>query len=86
MGTVEAEVGQEVASVEPSVLDAAPLPPPPTLALDGRQVRLVRLALESLLWGTRREEHLTADVQALLARLPREQAREPLPSAGEARC
>ncbi len=55
---------------KPTPLDALPLPPPVTLALDGRQVQLVRLALESLLWDVRRDAHLTAEIRALLAQLP----------------
>ena len=51
-------------------LDDLPLPPPAGLALSGRQVRLVRLALENLLWSIQREEHLTSEIQALLTLLP----------------
>src|SRR5262245_23861868 len=55
---------------KPTPLDNLPLPPGVTLALSGRQVQLVRLALESLLWDIRRDEHLTADLRALLLQLP----------------
>jgi nucleotide-binding universal stress UspA family protein len=52
-----------------TVLDGAP-PPPMTLALSGRQVQLVRLGLESLLWDTRHEDDLAGEIRALLDRLP----------------
>src|SRR5215208_1182989 len=61
-------------------LDDLPLPPGATLALSGRQVQLVRLALESLLWDIRRDEHLTAEIRALLVQLPA--ATVPLADAG----
>src|SRR5829696_6882266 len=54
----------------PTPLDNLPLPPPVTLTLEGRQVQLLRLALESLLWGVRRDAHLTAEIRALLVQLP----------------
>jgi hypothetical protein len=51
-------------------LDDLPLPPPAGLTLDGRQVQLVRLALENLLWSIQREDHLAPEIQALLTLLP----------------
>jgi nucleotide-binding universal stress UspA family protein len=47
-----------------------PMPPPATLALSGRQVQIVRLGLESLLWDTRREEDLAKQIRQLLDILP----------------
>ncbi len=49
---------------------ADPLPPPATLALSGREVQLVRLALEGLLWGARHEATVADEIRALLDRLP----------------
>jgi nucleotide-binding universal stress UspA family protein len=54
---------------EPMPLGSAP-PPPTSLEVTGHEAQLIRLALETLLWDTPREEHLTAEIQALLARLP----------------
>jgi hypothetical protein len=48
----------------------APLPPPTILALDGQEVRLVRAALENLLWDVPWEEPLATKLQTLLAQLP----------------
>jgi hypothetical protein len=48
----------------------APLPPPTLLALDGQEVRLVRAALENLLWDVPWEEPLATKLQTLLAQLP----------------
>ena len=59
-----------------SALSTTPLPPPTTLRLSGEQVRLVRLALESLLWDVTREERLAAEIQALLDQLPLAQRAE----------
>jgi nucleotide-binding universal stress UspA family protein len=49
---------------------AAPLPPPTILALDGQEVRLVRAALENLLWDVPWDEPLATKLQTLLAQLP----------------
>ncbi|HLH24895.1 MAG TPA: hypothetical protein VK066_20430 [Chloroflexota bacterium] len=51
-------------------LDDLPLPPPAGLTLSERQVEVVRLALENLLWTIQREDHLTPEIQALLTLLP----------------
>ena len=49
---------------------AGPVPRPTALALSGRQVQLVRLALESLLRDTRHEDDLVGEIRALLDPLP----------------
>jgi nucleotide-binding universal stress UspA family protein len=53
-------------------LDSQPSPPSATLALTGRQVLLVRVALDNLLWEVTGEDPLSAEIQALLARLSTE--------------
>jgi nucleotide-binding universal stress UspA family protein len=51
-------------------LDTQSQPPPATLALTGRQVQLVCVALDNLLWEVAGEAPLSAEIQALLAQLP----------------
>jgi nucleotide-binding universal stress UspA family protein len=52
------------------MLLSAALPAPTLLALDGHEVRLVRAALENLLWDVPWEEPFATQLQALLAKLP----------------
>jgi nucleotide-binding universal stress UspA family protein len=73
---------RSIADARPAArpLDAQPTPPPATLALTGRQVQLVRVALDNLLWEVTREAPLSAEIEELLARLPRYRATERLRS------
>ncbi len=68
----------QLAGPQVSSLDAVPLPPPATVTLSGRQVQLVRLALEGLLSEARCEEPLAAEIRGLLDLLP---APTPAPAA-----
>jgi hypothetical protein len=61
---------------EPASFAGAP-PPPTVLDVTGQEAQLIRLALETLLWDTPREEHLTAPIQSLLSRLPAAPAATP---------